>query len=141
MKSLIQAHCRETEYDNQRNNIMLLFTYTDKSDMYTYILKVPVNCWCEQMAAVWQMQKMHYSVASVVDFSVRRHLFEHGDMGQVKSCKIKMIHMLCYTSSGGSIHLLHSVKTAKQHCKDTLQVKILIFAKCAYSKVSETLSW
>lgn len=129
---------------------MLLFTDADTSEICALILKVPVNWWCEQMADVWQMQKMHYSIASVVDFSVRRHFFEHGDMGHVKSCKTKndlhvniiMLFLLAsYTGSGGSIHLFYSLP-----CKNSLQVKILLFAKCTYSKVpkvinAETLSW
>ena len=39
------------------------------------------------MAGVWQIHKMHQSIGSVVDFHVRRYLFEHGGMGKIKSCR------------------------------------------------------
>lgn len=41
------------------------------------------------MAGVWQIHKMRQSIASVVDFYVRRYFFEHGSMGKIKSCRTK----------------------------------------------------
>lgn len=108
---MIQTYCRE-ENKNVIYTVIYIISFpptlefgeifTHLSGTFYQYLTIPDNCRCVQMAAVWQIHKMHKSVASDVELPIRRHFLEHGSVAKITSCRVKKTQL---------IYLRHSFKS------------------------------